>query len=280
MSTTLLSLNVRNGGGARVDAIVDHITSHRPDVVALSEVRAGTADAWHRALAARGFHCFSWCAPPSDQPDAILIGSRELFETENDDPPFICRSRSVVFPASGITLIVAHFWTSKTKIAPGGKRAMWAWLRSRLGQAQENWLLMGDLNTGDARDRHSGWRKSFGGESDFEHLTRHAGVDLWRLHHGNLVEWSWIHTRNVKARREAGFRIDHAIASPDVARACVRCRYDHDFRAFDHARNRFPLTDHSAIIVEFSDAKARANRERPTCALRSIPEAPPLPFPR
>lgn len=278
MRTRVFSLNVRGGGGARLSAIASRIESHAPDVVVLSEVKANTISAWTKAMADQGYLYRDWIEPPQDQPDALVVLSRKPFDRVDDTPPFDCRCRTVFLPDSGITLIALHVWTSGSTRAPGGKMIMWEWLRSRIPVISQPWLLIGDLNTGDARDRHPGYRKRFKGEEHFEFLTQRAGTDLWRTHHGDRIEWSWITTRLLRARRDDGFRLDHAIGSRDLAATCVRCDYDHEFRGFDHEGKRFALTDHSAIIVDLDRGSTRTSQNREHWVLRSASIPPSLPF--
>jgi exonuclease III len=61
--------------------------------------------------------------------------------------------------------------------------------------------------------------------------------DVWRDRYPEGREYSWY------SHRGNGFRIDHAFASPRLARRIGAIRYSHDERTTG-------LSDHSALLVE------------------------------
>src|SRR5262249_55250675 len=71
----ILSWNIRQGGGRRLDAIVAAIASHEPDLVLLNELRAKTSSQLVSAFAARGLR-FNEHTSQVDSENGILISAR------------------------------------------------------------------------------------------------------------------------------------------------------------------------------------------------------------
>jgi len=113
------------------------------------------------------------------------------------------------------------------------------WLRRRTSLP---FLMVGDFNAGasliDARD----YRFKCG--DAFTRLTEIGLIDLWRRAHGGRSEHTWFSPSN-GTRGGRGFRIDHAFASPDLARQVTDCRYDHAVR-------ERRCSDHSLLLLDLS----------------------------
>ena len=99
-------------------------------------------------------------------------------------------------------------------------------------------LVIGDLNKGKryvdesvVRPKTSGFYKP---EQSFEPLLENL-VDLWR-ENNSRTEYTWYSPKN-------GFRIDHALASKNVALLTTHCWYDHTPRENKHS-------DHSILLVD------------------------------
>ena len=71
----VISWNIRQGGGTRIAGQVATLDLHRPDVVALQEVRAGTVPNYQSALSAIGLtHCLNSFALAADT--SVHVGGR------------------------------------------------------------------------------------------------------------------------------------------------------------------------------------------------------------
>ena len=99
-------------------------------------------------------------------------------------------------------------------------------------------LIMGDFNTGIRGIDETG--ESFYAEECFISLLDQGWIDSWRLRHPSTTEFSWY------SRKGAGFRIDHALASPTLDERISSARYEHSVREAG-------LSDHSALVVEIAD---------------------------
>jgi exonuclease III len=108
-------------------------------------------------------------------------------------------------------------------------------------RADNRYLLIGDFNAGESFvDAHAYKFMS----SDYLVAIREAGfVDLWRARNEE-TEHTWFSFGRGGVALN-GFRIDHAMASAALAGDATRCYYSHVER---EAR----LSDHSALLVEFS----------------------------
>lgn len=71
----VLSWNIRQGGGRRLEAIVAAIAGHKPDVVVVNELRARTAPQLAAALHAGGLTFLAHTGPASSE-NGTLIAAR------------------------------------------------------------------------------------------------------------------------------------------------------------------------------------------------------------
>ncbi|MBS0197315.1 MAG: endonuclease/exonuclease/phosphatase family protein [Planctomycetes bacterium] len=241
-SLTIVCCNVLAGGASRLEPLLARLVSHDPDVVCLSEILRMSAERWREALRGRGYAHFWYNAPIDNRTKGLLVASRLELDQVEDEPVSRDRWMHLIDQRRNWHLLFAHVWTGGPR--PERKVEQWQWIHERVRALDPGWwLLMGDLNTGDHRDRHD--RTQFTAEEQFERFGT-VGVDLWRQRHGDAKEWTWL---SPAARRRAlpgGFRLDHAFASRVLARRCLDCRYDHSVRTNG-------LTDHSALIVVLGD---------------------------
>ena len=72
---TLLVWNIQNGGGTRIRRLVEEISAYDPDVVAVTEFRAGPGVALCAALKERGLPYVETTNPTGNR-DGIAVFSR------------------------------------------------------------------------------------------------------------------------------------------------------------------------------------------------------------
>jgi exodeoxyribonuclease III len=155
MPLTVMTYNIKTGGGERLDAITRVIAKQRPDILALQELRAFDRDGGRlmRRLTDRiGMHPFlarSWFA----QPVAVLV--REPAWVVSATPvrrPFHHAAERVVLNTNRgrLTVTGAHLYPYS------GWRRQWEarWLAAHANRARLA-LVMGDLNTLDPWTDHT-----------------------------------------------------------------------------------------------------------------------------
>ena len=228
----VLCLNVRSGGGARWDSILEFVQARDPDIIIFTEWRRGAspgrAEAWAAARRMR------WtCGNDGATKNGVLIAARVGFD---------CASVTPGKESPG-TLLRASFdgWTMLACYFPQGS-AKGRYFDTCRDIAQEcagnPFLIVGDLNTGNQIADKTPEGVKYACAERFDRLSSADGlVDLWRLTNGpHAREWTWRTSKN-------GFRIDHAIGNVAfVQRFRPSCRYDHTPREAD-------FSDHSAVLL-------------------------------
>jgi exonuclease III len=242
--------NIRAGGGTRLVRIARSIAAHEADVLVLTEYRSGEAGRLLRAvLRDLGFTWFSPVEPPGIR-NGVLIASRvkphaAAHVTEHVPEPW--RMLSATF--GRLRLFGIYMPNLKAKIP------YWEALIETAGpHAEGRALAIGDFNTCRAYVDEPG---AIDGTAFYLDRIQAAGFrDVWRDRYPKGREYSWY------SHRGNGFRIDHAFASPLLAKRIGVIRYLHEDRIAG-------LSDHSALLLEIGRRLAGSGE------LTAVPEAGP-----
>jgi exodeoxyribonuclease III len=250
----LVSWNVA-GRRSRLEQQADRVLELGPDVVCLQEVTPVTADPWAARLEEAGLAVLVAPLPRSregSRPLAVLTASRATPEAvpveEVPWPERVLSARvgevevvnvhSPISPKPGLAKVLTHEAVFRHLAAGSGPR-----------------VVLGDLNTPRrehpdgsvwtfARDRYGRLRSERGERWDaaesalIRGLEQHGFRDAFRALNGfdsKEPTWEW-------PRWGGGYRLDHLIASAEVAP--TTCTYRHDWRREDK------LSDHSALVAE------------------------------
>ncbi|GAA3278865.1 endonuclease/exonuclease/phosphatase family protein [Dactylosporangium vinaceum] len=224
MSLTLLTYNIKNGGGDRLAAIARVITGERPDVVALQELR-GTPQLG-ALTGMRQFVAGSW----RGQPVGLLVARHlRVLAAGRVARPFFHAAAwvRIASPIGAITVISAHlcpYW-GRLRQAEAG------WLASFLRKG----VLLGDLNTLDPWGEHAGelatlpeqYRRRHlnGREPDIRAtalLARRGLVDVFRQ--CGTGPAPTVPTTQGGGHEFARLRLDYLWATRDVAARFTDCR--------------------------------------------------------
>lgn len=223
----LLTLNLRHGGGTRMDALCADVLGHAADVLVLTEVRHNAVLAKLRAaLSAAGYAGqVLGLAPP--RVNTVLVAARGPLRARpwRGDP-----ARVLDVSVDGLRLAAVHLPNQ------AAKRPHWAELlrRGRIW-ARRPACFVGDFNTGlPAAD---GPDYPFTCEEEMRALLGMGWQDAWRHLHPEAREYTWY------SHRGNGFRLDHAFLSPALAPHLRGAHFDHGPRERGH-------TDHSALVVD------------------------------
>jgi exodeoxyribonuclease III len=246
---TLLTWNVRLGGGARVARIVEEIAAHDPDVIALTAYRAAPGKELRAAFAERGWTFFESTVPNENERGIAVFARTPLRALPCPAAPeHRDRRLDVALPEYGFGLSVLYIMAAgSSKLHPLSLAKARFWddvvqgASARLG---EPWIMTGMWNTGAQRVDETG--KTFVCSEQFRKLSELGWTDLWRHHNPTMTEWTWYSTRKGGVRGN-GFRLDHAFATPSLLPRVASCRYSHRER---DAR----VSDHSIVMVEIAAA--------------------------
>jgi exonuclease III len=231
----LLALNVRHGGNERLPSILRYVAAQRPDVVVLAEWREK-----FNAVASAALHGMT-IASLNDgaSVNGLLVAARQPFRHASATPATGSAGVILLVEFDAFALAGSYFPQNEAKAA------FFDALAGLARDATRPLLLLGDLNTGNqAADKEEKGAK-FACAAQFDALSRESGlVDLWRRSNGDRREWTW------RSSAGNGFRLDHAFADQRfIERFAPAC-------AYDHVPRDSGLSDHSALIVTTSEARA------------------------
>jgi exonuclease III len=225
----LATLNIRHGGGTRVSVILQFIRKLNADVLVVTEFRTGsTGSAIQAGLATLGYS-FNSRSSSEFRQNSVLIASRHAAAIVDlaAGPQGLEHCLSVV-RIGELTLCGCYF--------PQGERKRPVF--GRLAHVVAGWkglgLVLGDMNTG--LPYQDEVRQTFKCVDSLKDLLDGNLVDAWRSRHPGKHEFSWFSTHG------NGFRIDHALATPEFNKLISRVEYDHLSR-------ESKITDHSALVV-------------------------------
>jgi exodeoxyribonuclease III len=232
----ILCLNVRSGGGARWDSILEFVHARDPDVVIFTEwrrsVSSNRAEAW-----AASRHMRWACANDGATRNGVLLAANVEFECVSVTPGNESAGTLLRARLEGWTVLACYF--------PQGDAKGRYFDMSRdvaRGCADNPFLMIGDLNTGNQVADETPEGVQYACSERFDRLSSADGlVDLWRLANGpHAREWTWRTSKN-------GFRIDHAFGNAAfIQHFRPSCRYD-------HAPREAGFSDHSALLLEMAE---------------------------
>ena len=233
----MLSWNIRQGGGKRLDRIAGAIASHSPDVVVLNEVRARTGPLLADALAAAGLG-YQEHTDPRGLEYGMLIAARMPLRR-------LPRSSASRILPHGLFEVELDGWCTiggvyGPMVTPKHKPFWNRIVRHAVANVDRPYLFIGDFNTCEAGI--DAYKKPLAGSEQFVAIRDSGYVDLWRASN-STTEYTWFSFGRGGVPLN-GFRIDHALASPSLARHASACRYSHGER-------EGRISDHSILIVEF-----------------------------
>lgn len=233
----VLSWNIRQGGGRRLDAIIAAIAGHAPDVVVVNELRARTTPQLVAAFRAGGLAFHENTSPVSSENGTLIASRLPLRRRRAVGPTRVFRHGLLEVEVDGWATIGAVY-------GPLQRVTLHTFWNRMVGHATRRagarYLLIGDFNAGESFvDAHAYKFMS----SDYLVAIRAVGfVDLWRARNLTMEHtWFSFGPRGVPLN---GFRIDHALASASLAGDATRCYYS-------HAEREARLSDHSVLLVEF-----------------------------
>ena len=234
----MLSWNIRQGGGRRLEAIVAAIAGHEPDVVVVNELRARTAAQLAAALRAGGLTFLEHTSPANSENGILIAARRPLRRRRVGGPARVFGHGLIEVEVEGWATVGAVYGPLQRTTL----RDFWdRMVRHAARRAKDRYLLIGDFNAGESFVDAQGYKFM---SSDYLVAIRAAGfIDLWRTRNAE-TEHTWFSFGRGGVPLN-GFRIDHALASARLAAQMTRCYYS-------HAEREARLSDHSALLVEFA----------------------------
>ncbi len=243
----------------RLPHVLDWLERHRPDFLALQEIKVADDQCPIEAIGQAGYHTI---ISGQKTYNGVAILSREPAEGEplRDLPGFHDPARRVLAADYGALRLI-NLYVPNGQSIDSDKYAyklewlehLTAWLQDEL-QRRENVVVVGDFNIapepGDVHDPELWEGRVLFSEPEraaFRGLIELGFADAFRLFEQEEASFSWWDYRMGAFRRNRGLRIDHILASSPLAERCTACRVDTEPRRLERP------SDHAPVVAEFRD---------------------------
>lgn len=248
---------------ARLAQVLDWVDAKAPDILCLQETKCRPIDFPAAPFEERGYLVVAHGGDGGRAGVAVLsrlTPGGVVLGVPGAVPP-LDEPRSISFTAAGLRVHTCYAPNGR-KVGTPPHRIKLAWF-----ELFGNWLtldslapdrdrpeptlLVGDLNIAPcdidiwepARYRRRNLTSKAEREA-FAALIDRGLIDIVRDHHGEDAVFTWWNRRSDFYETDRGWRLDHALASPDVAAAVDSVMVDRDERA------RQPGTDHAPLVVD------------------------------
>lgn len=230
----LVCLNLRAGGGKRADRLCAYLDGLAPDLVVLTEWRAGPTGDRFRAWAG-AMHVAT--LNDGGTANGVLVAARAPFQMRSVTPRTGGTGVMALARFADMSVLACYFPSMKEK-APFFDVA----IAQARAHPRRKFLLLGDLNTGNQLADREPHAVRYNCADQFDALSGECRLsDLWRHSQGTAREFTWL------SHRQNGFRLDHAFANRAfVKHQAPHCEYDHTPRLTG-------LSDHSALVITLSE---------------------------
>lgn len=232
----LVSLNIRHGGGKRLPSLLNWVQSQRADIIIMPEWRRKSSTLIAQNLESRPPR-LSYVPSNEVLGNGIAVIAEADYEVITVTPEVAAKGALACILMQELVICAAYFPQG------GAKKPFFEALSSLTHNYRKSpFLITGDLNTGNNEIDLTKGATQFSCADMFDALsTKHSLVDLWRRKHGMTAQaWTWCSPKN-------GFRIDHAFCN-----LAFLSRFRHINCDYDAEPREKQLTDHSALIVDFT----------------------------
>lgn len=228
----IVSLNIRQGGGRRIDRILNSLYKYDSDTIILCEYRHNSNGQKLRAdLNQMGFEYFAAGDTEYPNNNTVSIFSKARFELRPSPSVLGINSHRVIEAVFENFTLLAVYFPNKRR-----KKPVFDYLIDYCIENQnERVAIIGDFNTGKHYLDEPG--RDFICEEYIHKIEDLGWIDGWRMFHNDESEYTWY------SNKGNGFRIDHIFCTNTFSRALQKVDYSHQIR-------EEKLTDHSSLIVD------------------------------
>ena len=224
---SILSWNIRQGGGTRTSKISQKLIELNSEVIVLSEFQNNSNGAFIRANLLKAGYIHQGVGHTSDLTNTVLIASRlpcNFIQCDKADPVY---TASILHADFGVFHLYGMYLPHKKK------HRLFDFLKEDLIDHNPS-ILVGDFNTGKQHIDQKG--NSFMYSQELDALEKMSYVDAFRRMYGQVKEYSWY------SHQGNGYRYDHTYIHEDLASILKDCNYIHTWR-------EEKLSDHSPMIL-------------------------------
>jgi exodeoxyribonuclease III len=244
---------------ARLERVTAWLARNEPDVVCLQELKCVDESFPAAALEALGYRIA--CHGQKTYNGVAILAKRDLADVargfEGDPDP--TKSRALAATVDGVRVLNLY--------VPNGQdvgtekyayKLLWLErLRAHLGAAYRNdepLVVCGDFNVApDDRDVYDAEKLrgtilcSDAERERFRALLAFGLADAFRMFNADAGVFTYWDYRAMMFRRGLGYRIDHLLLTPSLARRCTGVTVDREERKGEGA------SDHAPVVATFSD---------------------------
>jgi exodeoxyribonuclease III len=225
----VLSWNIRQGGGSRVQPILNSIKSIGAAIVVLSEYRNNaTGIKLRNAALALGYRFQMVSAALSDENSVIILSQFPA------NFSLLSKSHDPIYYHNVIKAEYDAFSVYGMYLPHKKKHTLFDFLLDELKHQTKPMIYCGDMNTGINGIDQEG--DSFWYEKEMKTLFSHKMVDAFREKNGLVNEYSWY------SHQGNGYRYDHTLVHRDLQPIITECQYLHEYRIDG-------LSDHSPMLL-------------------------------
>ena len=245
----------------RLPHVLDWLNEHQPTVFCLQELKCEAANFPFEAVTAAGYHAS--VAGQKAYNGVALLSQKPGSDPVIGIPGFEDPQQRVIAATYGEVRVISVYCPngeSPTSEKYAYKLRWFAAFRDYLGETLARHPLLvvaGDYNVApEDRDVYDpvAWRGevlcSDAERAAFDALLKLGLKDSFRLFEQTGQSYSWWHYRVNAFKRNMGLRIDHILASDQLAPLCRSCAIDRGPRALERP------SDHAPVFAEFSDSSS------------------------
>ena len=241
----------------RLPHLVDWLAAHEPDVMCLQETKCDDATFPAAELRSAGYESLHHGQRTYN--GVAVLSRMEGAEVCRGIPGFADeQSRVIAADFDGVRVVSVYVpngqsvGSDKYAYKLRWFEALASWLEAQLAE-HPRIAVLGDFNVApEERDVHD--PAAWAGQVLFSDPERAAMkrllglgfVDSFRLFEQPERSFTWWDYRMNAFRRKRGLRIDHALLSPELARACRACAIDSAPRALERP------SDHAPVVCELA----------------------------
>lgn len=245
-----------NSLNVRLPHLLDWLATAQPDAVGLQELKCEDSKFPVEAIREAGYHAVF--AGQKTYNGVALLSREPASDVQRgivgyEDP----QQRVITATVQGVRIVNAYFPNGQ---APGSEKFAYkldwlahlaAWLKLELADSPAL-CLIGDYNIAPtAADAHPDWKEAIHVSPEeraaFAVLEALGLEDVFRKFEQAEKSFSWWDYRMNALRRNFGLRIDHILASKELAARCTACIIDKAPRMLERP------SDHTPVIATFSD---------------------------
>ncbi|EZP57320.1 exodeoxyribonuclease III [Sphingomonas sp. RIT328] len=248
----LVTYNV-NGIKARLPRLLEYLTEQQPDVVCLQEIKSSDDSFPHADIEALGYGAV-WHGQKGFNGVAVLARGQVPVERQRGLAGEAEDEHSRYLECEVDGLVVASIYLPNGNPQPGPKfdyKLRWmerlATHARTLLDAEVPTVLMGDYNvipndddTFSVRAMTSDALMQPESRAAYRRLLAQGWTDALRTRHPTGGVWTFWDYQAGAWQRDAGFRIDHLLLSPQAADRLVDAGVDKEYRGRDKASDHAP----------------------------------------